>query len=50
MKFRKQWLIAAAGGVVSLAISTGLLAADMTLKFAGVLPVEHYAHKMMEQI
>ena len=22
----------------------------MTLKFAGVLPVEHYAHKMMEQI
>ena len=50
MKIRKRWLIPAVGGVVSLAISTGLLAADMTLKFAGVLPVEHYAHKMMEQI
>ena len=50
MKIRKRWLIAAVGGVASLAISHGLLAADMTLKFAGVLPVEHYAHKMMEQI
>ena len=41
---------AMAGAVLSLAAATGSLAADMTLKVAGVLPVEHYGHKMLEQI
>ena len=44
-------LIRLAGlGLVALSISGVALAGNITLKFAGVLPVEHYAHKMMEQI
>ena len=38
------------GAAISLTAITGAFAADMTLKVAGVLPVEHYGHKMLEQI
>ena len=41
---------AAAGVFLAVSAATGALAADMTLKLAGVLPVEHYGHKMLEQI
>ena len=41
---------AAAGAFLAVSAATGALAADMTLKLAGVLPVEHYGHKMLEQI
>ena len=41
---------AAAGVFLAVSATTGALAADMTLKLAGVLPVEHYGHKMLEQI
>lgn len=41
---------AAIGGVLAVSLATGALAAEMTLKLAGVLPVEHYGHKMLEQI
>ena len=37
-------------GLVALSISGVAFAGNITLKFAGVLPVEHYAHKMMEQV
>lgn len=37
-------------GVFTLLLSTAAFAADMTLKIAGVLPIEHYGHKMLEQI
>lgn len=50
MRTPKRLFCIAIGGVLALSVSGGLLAADMTLKFAGVLPLEHYAHKMMEQI
>lgn len=50
MKSSKRLVHAAFGAIVALTMASGVLAADMTLKFAGVLPVEHYAHKMMEQI
>ena len=40
----------ATGLFFSFAVATGAWAADMTLKLAGVLPVEHYGHKMLEQI
>ena len=44
-------LIRLAGlGLVALSISGVAFAGNITLKFAGVLPIEHYAHKMMEQI
>ena len=41
---------AAAGMLLTLTTATGAAAADMTLKLAGVLPVEHYGHQMLEQI
>ena len=56
MRSTKRLLSAAIGGIgalslsLSLSLSANILAADITLKFTGVLPVEHYAHKMMEQI
>jgi TRAP-type C4-dicarboxylate transport system substrate-binding protein len=50
MRSTKRLLSAAIGGIGALSLSPNILAADITLKFAGVLPVEHYAHKMMEQI
>lgn len=43
-------ILAAAGAFLGLFAGTGALAADMTLKLAGVLPVEHYGHQMLEQI
>ncbi len=43
-------LQAVVGAVFLFAMSGGAFAGNMTLKFAGVLPVEHYAHKMMEQV
>ena len=33
-----------------LLVAPGTFAADVTLRLAGVLPVEHYGHKMLEQI
>ena len=50
MRLSKRVIQAAIGSVFMLAMSGGTFAGDITLKFAGVLPVEHYAHKMMEQI
>ena len=41
---------AAAGALLTVSAATAAFAADMTLKVAGVLPVEHYGHKMLEQI
>ena len=41
---------AAAGMILALTTASGAAAADMTLKLAGVLPVEHYGHQMLEQI
>ena len=41
---------AVAGTALALAAANAAFAADMTLKLAGVLPVEHYGHKMLEQI
>ena len=43
-------LQAVVGAVFLFAMSGGAFAGNMTLKVAGVLPVEHYAHKMMEQV
>ena len=40
----------ATGMILVWFAATGAFAADMTLKLAGVLPVEHYGHKMLEQI
>ena len=34
-------------GLVALSMSGVAFAGNITLKFAGVLAVEHYAHKMM---
>ena len=42
--------VAAAGLFLALAAPIEAVAADITLKIAGVLPVEHYGHKMLEQI
>jgi len=50
MRLSKRMVQAAVGSVFALAMSGGAFAGDITLKFAGVLPVEHYAHKMMEQV
>ena len=50
MKLRKTFFTTAISAFLALGVSSGASAADVTLKFAGVLPVEHYAHKMMEQI
>ena len=50
MRISKRVIQAAIGSVFMLAMSGGTFAGDITLKFAGVLPVEHYAHKMMEQV
>ena len=50
MRFPKRMLQAVVGAVFLFAMSGGAFAGNMTLKFAGVLPVEHYAHKMMEQV
>lgn len=41
---------AAAGLFLTLAAPIEAAADDITLKIAGVLPVEHYGHKMLEQI
>ncbi len=46
----KRVFQAGIGAVLALMVSSSLFAAEITLKFAGVLPIEHYAHKMMEQI
>ena len=43
-------MAAAAGLFLTLAAPIEAVAADITLKIAGVLPVEHYGHKMLEQI
>ena len=40
----------ALGAALVLGSSTVATAGDMTLKLAGVLPVEHYAHTVLEQI
>lgn len=50
MRMKKTLAQLAAGIVLAHLVAGGASAAEMTLKFAGVLPVEHYAHKMMEQI
>ncbi len=50
MRFPKRMLQAVVGAVFLFAMSGGAFAGNMTLKFAGVLPVEHYAHEMMEQV
>ena len=50
MRFPKRMLQAVVGAVFLFAMSGGAFAGNMTLKFAGVLPGEHYAHKMMEQV
>ena len=41
---------ALAGAAIVASLATAAAAADRTLKLAGVLPVEHYGHKMLEQI
>ncbi len=46
----RRILAGAAGLFFTVAAVTGASAAEMTLKVAGVLPVEHYGHKMLEQI
>ncbi len=50
MRLLKRMVQVAVGSVFALVMSGGAFAGDITLKFAGVLPVEHYAHKMMEQV
>lgn len=50
MRLSKRMVQVAVGSVFALVMSGGAFAGDITLKFAGVLPVEHYAHKMMEQV
>ena len=40
----------AASLFLALAAASTATAADMTFKIAGVLPIEHHAHKMLEQI
>lgn len=46
----KSFAGAAVGGVLAVSVATGAFAEEMTLKLAGVLPVEHYGHEMLEQI
>ncbi len=50
MRFSKTLIGATFGAAFAVAAASGALAADRTLKLAGVLPVEHYGHKMLEQI
>lgn len=50
MTFAKALLGAAIGAALAVSAASGGLAAEMTLKLAGVLPVDHYGHKMLEQI
>ncbi len=50
MAIFKTLVGAAFGGALALCAATGAFAGDVTLKLAGVLPVEHYGHKMLEQI
>ena len=40
----------ALGAAIAVSAAGGAFAAERTLKLAGVLPVEHYAHQMLEQI
>ncbi|MGI9414610.1 MAG: hypothetical protein ACR2PM_13125, partial [Hyphomicrobiales bacterium] len=50
MRLTKTFIGAVAGGALAVSLATGAFAAEMTLKLAGVLPVEHYGSKMLEQI
>ncbi len=46
----KTFIGVALGGALAVSAATGAFAAEMTLKLAGVLPIEHYGNKMLEQI
>ena len=50
MKLAKPFTGLALGAALAVASAGSALAAEKTLKLAGVLPVEHYGHKMLEQI
>ena len=50
MRLTKTLIGAVVGGALTAAMATSTFAADVTLKLAGVLPVEHYGSKMLEQI
>lgn len=50
MRITKSILGAFAGLVFGACLATGTYAADMTLKLAGVVPVEHFGNKVLEGI
>lgn len=50
MRIIKTFTGALVGGALAVSLATGAFAAEMTLKLAGVLPVEHFGNKMLEQI
>ncbi len=50
MSFLRTVVGAAVGAAFTVSMATGAFAAEMTLKLAGVVPVDHYGNEMLEQI
>ena len=50
MNFQQDHQTGLAAGALSTMMSTAAFAEDMTLRFAGVFPIDHQGTKMMEQV